>query len=121
MTIMTDSTIVLLVATLLCSTASQIYQKKAALELHDNQTLLSKLSNHQFVKALLLLGLGLLFWLGILINTDLSLAYPLLSLNYVLVMISAKIFFNEPVPKVRWLGNAIIVVGIFILCNPSTP
>ena len=118
---MTDSTIALLVATLLCSTASQVFQKKAALETHDNQALLSKLSNNQFIKAILLLGLGLLFWLGVLINTELSLAYPLLSLNYVLVMVSAKLFLNEPIPKIRWLGNAIIIIGIFILCSPSAP
>jgi undecaprenyl phosphate-alpha-L-ara4N flippase subunit ArnE len=65
--------------------------------------------------AALLLGLGLLVWLGVLRRLPVSLAYPMLSFNFVLVVLAARFIFHEPVPLRHWCGVMVIVCGIILL------
>ena len=63
----------------------------------------------------MLLGIGLLLWMLVLTQLDVSLAYPLLSINYVLVLLAARFVFAEHVPSHRWVGAFAIVAGIVLL------
>ncbi len=45
----------------------------------------------------------------------LSVAYPLVSLSFVMGMLAAVFIFNEPVPVLRWLGLVLIVVGVALI------
>jgi multidrug transporter EmrE-like cation transporter len=60
-------------------------------------------------------GLSSLFWIVVLSKIDLSLAYPMLALNYVLVPLTAWLFLGEHMPSLRWLGIGVIVVGVIII------
>jgi uncharacterized membrane protein len=42
---------------------------------------------------------------------DVSLIWPLTALGFVITAISAKIFLNEQISWVRWLGISLIVIG----------
>lgn len=65
------------------------------------------------------LWLGILFfvlnffvWIVILYKVDLSIAMPVGSFAYVLIPIAAMIFFHEKVNFLRWVGIALIILGI---------
>lgn len=60
-------------------------------------------------------GLSSLFWIVVLSKIDLSLAYPMLALNYVLVPLTAWLFLSEQVPPWRWLGIGVVIVGVVII------
>ncbi len=64
------------------------------------------------------LGLGpfqLWVWMRILARTELSVAYPLLSMGYPLTMAAAWLVFHEQLSWQVWLGALFITVGVAIV------
>jgi multidrug transporter EmrE-like cation transporter len=57
------------------------------------------------------------FWLWgmVLSNFDLSFAYPLFSICFVLIMIGGKVFFQEHLDPYKWVGMGLISFGSLIL------
>ena len=51
----------------------------------------------------------------VLASLDLSVAYPTVSLSYVLIIIGSRIFFNEPVSLARILAVVIICSGVMLV------
>ncbi len=62
-------------------------------------------------------ALGAVFWLLVLSELDLSLAYPMLALTYILIPIAAQIVLGEQVPALRWMGIGVIFVGVVIVAQ----
>jgi multidrug transporter EmrE-like cation transporter len=60
-------------------------------------------------------GLSTLLYFQVLSRLDLSLAYPTVSLGYVLVIILSRLFFNEKIRPARWGAVAIICVGVALV------
>jgi multidrug transporter EmrE-like cation transporter len=60
-------------------------------------------------------GLSTVLYLSVLARLDLSLAYPTVSLGYVLVMIMSRALFKEPVSPIRWLAAAVICAGVVLV------
>ncbi|WP_245668825.1 EamA family transporter [Chloroflexus islandicus] len=58
---------------------------------------------------------GAIFWLGVISRVDLSFAYPLLALNYVIILIPSRILLNEPITMIRLVGALIIVIGVIVI------
>ena len=56
-----------------------------------------------------------LLYFQVLANLDLSVAYPTVSLGYVLVIIMSRVLFNEPVSLTRWLAAIIICAGVVLV------
>jgi multidrug transporter EmrE-like cation transporter len=56
-------------------------------------------------------------WLVILTRVDLSLAYPLISIGYILVVILSKYLFDEPVTSMRIAGTLLVCVGVVLLAR----
>lgn len=67
------------------------------------------------VAGLAFYAVGSLFWLAVPSRLDLSLAYPMLALTYVLVPMTAWLFLGERVPSVRWLGIGVVILGVLII------
>lgn len=65
--------------------------------------------------SVILLALGMLLWLKLLQYMPLSQAYPLLSLNFILVTLLSQFFFKETVTLQHWLGIGIMMFGILLL------
>lgn len=55
-----------------------------------------------------------ILWLVALSKTNLSFVYPFTSLVFVLVMLSARFVFLEPVPLLRYVGIAVICLGFLL-------
>lgn len=75
-----------------------------------------------FTTPLVLLGLAFygvssIFWLVVLSRVDLSYAYPLLAMMYVLIPLASKYILHETVPPRRWLGIAVVVVGVLLVSS----
>jgi len=60
-------------------------------------------------------GIATLLYFKVLANLDLSVAYPTVSLGYVLVIIMSRVLFNEPVSLTRWLAAIIICAGVVLV------
>lgn len=60
-------------------------------------------------------GLSLLFWLKVLSELDLSKAYPMVSIGYVLTFILGWMFLDEPIRPLRVIGLIVIVVGVILI------
>ena len=60
-------------------------------------------------------AVGALFWLAVLSRVNLSWAYPMLSIGYILVLIFSAVVLGEHVSVVRWVGALIICVGIVLV------
>ena len=56
-------------------------------------------------------------WLVGLQHLDLSYAYPLVSLGYVLVTLLSAVCFDEQVNRQRWLAVAVISLGVILIAG----
>ena len=73
--------------------------------------------NWQFAACGLCYGAGSLLWFHIVKNYPFSMAYPLVSLSYVLGMVAAIVFFHEDVNLVKWIGVGMIMFGCFLIAR----
>ncbi|MCD8317560.1 MAG: EamA family transporter [Paraprevotella sp.] len=75
----------------------------------------SLLGNWQFASCGVCYGAVSLLWMFILKNFPFSMAYPMISLSYVLGMFAAILFFHETVSVYRWIGCALIICGCLLI------
>lgn len=54
-------------------------------------------------------------WLFVLSRLPLSLAFPLASFSYCGIALASRFILKEPVSRRRWLGTALIAVGVAIV------
>ncbi|MBS0975576.1 EamA family transporter, partial [Serratia rubidaea] len=57
-------------------------------------------------------------WLAVLQRLPLSQAYPMLSLNFVLVTLASHRVFKESITPRHWCGVVTIVAGIVLMSLP---
>ena len=68
--------------------------------------------------GLALYAVGAVIWLIVLSRVDLSFAYPMIALTYVLVPLAAWLFLNEPaIPPMRWIGMGVIIAGVVLVAQ----
>ncbi len=63
------------------------------------------------------LGIGIILWLMALAQGDLSLVYPIGSLQYILTLIAARIFLHEKIDGMKLIGTLCVVVGIILIAK----
>lgn len=54
-------------------------------------------------------------WIIVLSRLQLSLAYPVLALNYVLIPLAAWALLHEPISAGHWVGIMVTVVGVTLV------
>jgi multidrug transporter EmrE-like cation transporter len=54
-------------------------------------------------------------WLVVLSAVELSFAYPFIGLTYVLILFISKFVLKEGVNPIRWVGAAIITIGVVVI------
>ncbi len=62
-------------------------------------------------------GISALLWLVALMETDLSFAYPFLSLNYVAILIGGTLLYGEQLSPLRLLSVGLIILGLFTIAR----
>lgn len=68
-----------------------------------------------FVLGAACYGVSLFVWILGLSRVPVSVAYPLLSVGYVINAIAAHYLFGEAVTLQRWLGIGFIAVGVWLV------
>lgn len=113
--------VMLLLMSVVSASAGQVFFKKGVLA--TGEILFKGSVIGEVVKLVFqpLVFLGLVFysvstilWLVALSKTTLNFAYPFTALTFALVMFSARIVFQEPIPTWRYLGILLICLGIFL-------
>ena len=61
------------------------------------------------------IAVGAVFWLAAISRVDLSWAYPLLAIGYVLMLFFSALILREQVSLTRWIGAVVIVVGVYLI------
>lgn len=79
------------------------------------QTLQRYLRLPKFWLALICLGIAMLSWLAVLADMQVSKAYSLLSVNYVLMLFISRTVFAERIPPSRWLAVAFLSAGLLLI------
>ncbi len=69
------------------------------------------------IGGLLIYGFGTFFWLVTLSRIDLSVAYPFVSLNHVLLFLIGWLILRESVSPMRAAGVAVICVGMILVAR----
>ncbi len=81
---------------------------------------------HQYVKILLnpfvIAGLvsffvGMLIWLYVLSRLELSLAYPFVALNYILILFGSYFLFRETITVYKMIGVVVIIIGVYLIAR----
>jgi drug/metabolite transporter (DMT)-like permease len=73
------------------------------------------LGNPFILLGFALYGLGAVLWVSAISELDLSFAYPLVSLSFVLVVAASVLLFKEQPRANHLIGCAVIIIGIWIL------
>jgi len=64
-------------------------------------------------------GISVIVWLMVLSRVDVSYAYPMLSIGYIVAALAGKAFFGEPVDIVRWAGIFTICLGVYLITRTA--
>ena len=113
--------ILFFVLSLSFSATGQYWQKRAALHLmaHQELSFLQKLSLTPVILAIGFMLLSAFTWLGVLTQWDVSLAYPLLSINFVIIFLLSQRMFKEVISRRQWLGLFLVIAGVVILAKSA--
>jgi multidrug transporter EmrE-like cation transporter len=65
--------------------------------------------------GLFLFGISAIFWLIVLTRVPLSVAYPFVGVTYIIVVMWSRFVLGETVPLIRWVGVAVIAIGIAVV------
>ena len=77
----------------------------------------SLLLNWQFACSGLLFGSRSGLWMYIVKHYPLSVAYPIISLRYVLGLLAGFLFFHVSVSVMKWVGAGLIVLGCCLIAK----
>ena len=67
--------------------------------------------------GLICYGISVIVWIVALSRVDVSIAYPMLSIGYVVNAIAAWLLFDEPMNIGKIIGIGVIIVGVYILAR----
>ncbi|MEO8303574.1 MAG: SMR family transporter [Betaproteobacteria bacterium] len=80
-------------------------------------TLMRMATQGYFVLGAACYALSLFVWILGLSRVPVSVAYPLLSIGYIVNAVAAHFLFGEAVTATRWLGIGFIVIGVWLVAK----
>jgi drug/metabolite transporter (DMT)-like permease len=123
---MTIARFALILASVALNAVAQIVLRRAMLSLGALSmptapvTFLWSLTQNLYLWAgLACYGVSVLFWLAVLSKTQVSVAYPMLSIGYVIAAILGYLFLNETFGLMRIGGIALICMGVLLVARSS--
>jgi len=112
----------LLAISILFNCTSLVLLKKGTFIGYDFFSNIKKISswvdlftNSYFLLSILFFVFGAVTWVITLTKLDLSLAYPAVSISYIIVAIASYYLFHEAITLNRLLGIGIIILGVIIM------
>ncbi|MBU2473000.1 MAG: hypothetical protein ABIJ83_04650 [Patescibacteria group bacterium] len=84
--------------------------------LHDFGIIIKLLQNKFIVIGILIAIIGALFWLTVISKLDLTIAFPISSgIFFILLFLMSWIFLGESITFIKITGIAIILLGIYLI------
>lgn len=80
-------------------------------------TVIKLFLNPYVLSGLVLYGLSAITWIFAISKVQLSVAYPMVSLGYVIVFALSYILFNEPINGLRAAGLVTIITGVLMIAK----
>jgi multidrug transporter EmrE-like cation transporter len=90
--------------------------KLAMAQPYGLNTLVAVFSNLQVLLGFFLYGMGAIVWLGVLAKWDVSKAYPIVGLGFVLTVLVGFVL-GEQVSLMRVIGVAVICLGVVLVAQ----
>lgn len=75
----------------------------------------SQLTNWDLAFSGITIAAATVMWMYIIRHFEFSIAYPLISISYVWGVLAAIFIFHENIPPIRFVGVALIVVGVICI------
>lgn len=114
--------ILLILISVFLGAMGQVLVKYGAVNLDLNFTIerlipsiLGILKNMPVMIGIISYGLSFLIWIKVLSKVELSYAYPMVSLGYVVTMIFSYFVFKENISFIRILGIVFIIFGVVLV------
>lgn len=108
----------LITVNIILMTIGQLFFKQAAIFLNHNENLnfISRyLFNPWFYAAISFFAISTFTWTQILTSMRLSIAYPILSISYIVTAIGAYYIFGERLSAVNLVGIFFIMLGVSLV------
>ena len=108
-----------------CDVAGQVFFKLGADRLPDAvaatpaQYLAGLVTDRWLMAGIATFTFETFIWLRILSDVPLSVAFPIASLNFIGVTLASRLFFDEAIGPVQWLGCVLVTTGVAILATAS--
>ncbi|HZW60254.1 MAG TPA: EamA family transporter [Woeseiaceae bacterium] len=116
-------TYLLLLLTVLCIAAGQVLQKVASARLAGAPTIgaaaRALADSVAFRLSVVLMAAGLVTWLATLTAMEISSAYPVLSLSFVITALLSRLLLQERVTVLRWAGILFVSAGATLMLATS--
>lgn len=78
---------------------------------------LKVMSNMPILTGLTMYVMSVIVWLLVLSRVPVSLAYPMLSIGYIVNAVAAYFLFGEPLTSMRIFGIFIIIAGVYVVAQ----
>lgn len=112
----------IILISVLLNASAQLFLKKGAEVLNDpnapeNIPLLiyKLLINFHIISGLSCYAISILLWIYALSKVDVSVAYPMISIGFILNTIAAWYLFNEPLGFLKLIGIFFIILGVILI------
>jgi multidrug transporter EmrE-like cation transporter len=106
--------LLLILFSVFLSSLGQIVLKLGAIKSLPQEGLAQYLNVYN-IAGLGLYGFSAIAWMLVLRKVELSYAYPMVALGYVLVVVASYFFFGETINSNRLIGLALIIGGILFI------
>lgn len=124
---MSVSVFLLAVCSISLSAVAQILLKQSTTGLASFGTqggawlslLQSLATNPPFIAGMLCYLISMAVWMAVLSKAEVSVAYPMTSLGYLLVMVLGYLYLGESVNLMRVVGVVIIGLGILVVAKSA--
>lgn len=74
-------------------------------------------TNPHFLGGFACYGISVLIWILALSRVPVGIAYPMLSIGYVVNALAAWYLFGEALTGGRWLGIGFVIIGVYLLAR----
>ncbi len=115
----------LVFCTVIGMTAAQLLLKRGMIAVGEAPHTIHELANFfiracinpYVITAIIITAATAVVWIYTVSKAQISFIYPFMSLSYVLVALFSLLLFREDVTITRWLGVAVICIGVFIVAR----
>lgn len=73
------------------------------------------MTNPMILTGLVSMTAGLVIWIAALAQAELSLVFPITSLQYIVTMVAAHYLLGEKINKLKLIGTLLVIIGITLV------